>query len=65
MNAQDNLMEKIENGFGVIGGGNGKLEFTGMKSADDKRSKKKGKGLMNQIILQRENSNYTRINKNR
>ncbi len=38
--AQDELMEEIENDFGIKGGENEKLEFTGMKSTNDKLKKK-------------------------
>lgn len=40
MRSSDEFWEEIENGFGVKDGGNGKLEFTGMKSI--KINKEKG-----------------------
>ncbi len=45
MKVWDNLIEKIENGFGVRGGGNGKLEFPWMKYSYDKQRTKRKKGL--------------------
>ncbi len=39
--ARHKLMKKIAKYFGIKGGGNGKLEFTGMKSTKMKKNKGK------------------------
>ncbi len=43
MNARDEAMETIEHDFSIRGGGDWKLEFTGMKSTMDQERKQQKK----------------------
>ncbi len=46
MKTRDKLLKDIENGFGIKVVGNEKLDFTGIKSAQDQERKKWKKGFM-------------------